>query len=501
MNLKIIMRNSHYEELHFRKVQAQLDLLILRSWNSTGNSDRLPYSPIEEAMSLRVLVAVKRVIDYAVKVRVKPDKTGVITEGVKHSMNPFDEIAIEEALRLKEKQIAAEVLAVSCGPTASQEVLRHALALGADKAIHVEVEPKQYEVMEPLHVAKALSRIVADEKIDLVILGKQAIDDDSNQTGQMLAALLDWPQALFASKLESDGAGWFKVNREVDSGVEVMRVKLPAIVTTDLRLNEPRYATLPNIMKSKKKPLLKKAISELGVNLQPHQAIMEVNEPRKREMGELVGSVDELMSKLQKAGEMAQVLLSFAALFLLCYYGSVADAQELRNAKILAAKNLLSSYAVEGKELVISYSLYNIGDKAAVDVELKDDNFVESQFRLVRGSSNARWSRIPGSANVSHVLVVVPLEYGSINYTAAKITYRPNEESAVRKLGYTTSRGVDNVYALKDYHRQFEQHYIEWLIFFLMICPSLAAPAILWLRSKKKFSVPHVQKGSKSKAT
>ncbi|KFD68899.1 hypothetical protein M514_18929 [Trichuris suis] len=414
-------------------------------------------------MSLRVLVGVKRVIDYAVKVRVKPDKTGIITEGVKHSMNPFDEIAIEEALRLREKQIAAEVLAVSCGPTASQEVLRHALALGADRAIHVEVEPKQYEIMEPLHVAKILSRIVAEEKIDLVILGKQAIDDDSNQTGQMLAALLDWPQALFASKLEPDGEGWFKVNREVDSGVEVMRVKLPAVVTTDLRLNEPRYATLPNIM------------------------------------------------------EMAQVLWSFAALFLLCYYCSVADAQELKNAKILAAKNLLSSYAVEGKELVISYSLYNIGDKAAVDVELKDDNFVESQFRFVRGSANARWSRIPGSANVSHVLVVVPLEYGSINYTAAKVTYRPNEESAFRKLGYTTSRGVDNIYALKyglaclsyflthccfrDYHRQFEQHYIEWLIFLLMICPSLAAPAILWLRSKKKFSVPHVQKAPKSKAT
>ncbi|KFD50817.1 hypothetical protein M513_08255 [Trichuris suis] len=234
-------------------------------------------------MSLRVLVGVKRVIDYAVKVRVKPDKTGIITEGVKHSMNPFDEIAIEEALRLREKQIAAEVLAVSCGPTASQEVLRHALALGADRAIHVEVEPKQYEIMEPLH----------------------AIDDDSNQTGQMLAALLDWPQALFASKLEPDGEGWFKVNREVDSGVEVMRVKLPAVVTTDLRLNEPRYATLPNIMKSKKKPLLKKALSELGVNLEPHQEIMEVNEPRKREMGELVGSVDELMSKLRKAGVLA----------------------------------------------------------------------------------------------------------------------------------------------------------------------------------------------------
>uniref|UniRef100_A0A5S6QKS6 Electron transfer flavoprotein subunit beta n=1 Tax=Trichuris muris TaxID=70415 RepID=A0A5S6QKS6_TRIMR len=256
-------------------------------------------------MSLRVLVGVKRVVDYAVKVRVKPDKSGIITDGVKHSMNPFDEIAVEEALRLKEKQIAADVLAVSCGPSASQEVLRHALALGVDRAIHIDVEPKLYEVMEPLHVAKALSRIVTDEKVDLVILGKQAIDDDSNQTGQMLAALLDWPQALFASKLEPDGEGWFKVCREVDSGVELVRIKLPAVVTTDLRLNEPRYATLPNIMKSKKKPLLKKSISELGLNLRPHQQIMEVNEPRKRDSGELVSSVDDLLGKLRKAGVVA----------------------------------------------------------------------------------------------------------------------------------------------------------------------------------------------------
>uniref|UniRef100_A0A5S6QKV4 Uncharacterized protein n=1 Tax=Trichuris muris TaxID=70415 RepID=A0A5S6QKV4_TRIMR len=180
---------------------------------------------------------------------------------------------------------------------------------------------------------------------------------------------------------------------------------------------------------------------------------------------------------------MARSLPSVVALFVLCYFCAFIDSQELKNAKILASKSLLSSYAVERKELVISYSLYNIGDKAALDVELKDGNFLESQFRFVRGSANARWDRIPAGANVSHVLVVVPLEYGSINYTAATVTYRPNEESSIKKLGYTTSRGVDNVYTLKDYHRQFEQHYVEWLIFLLMVCPSLAAPAMLWIRN------------------
>jgi electron transfer flavoprotein beta subunit len=196
---------------------------------------------------LRVLVGCKRVIDYAVKVRVKPDKTGVVTEGVKHSMNPFDEIALEEAVRLKEKQLASEVIAVSCGPQACQETLRTALAMGADRAFHVEVSGSEYEGLLPLGVAKILAALVKKEEANLVVLGKQAIDDDSNQTGQMLAALLDWPQATFASAVNVEGEG-LAVTREVDGGLENVRVSLPAVVTADLRLNEPRYATLPNIM-------------------------------------------------------------------------------------------------------------------------------------------------------------------------------------------------------------------------------------------------------------
>nr|KAI8734476.1 electron transfer flavoprotein subunit beta [Biomphalaria glabrata] len=204
---------------------------------------------------LRILVGCKRVIDYAVKIRVKPDKSGVVTDGVKHSMNPFDEIAVEEAVRLKEKKIVSEVIAVSCGPPQCQEVLRTAMAMGADRAIHIEVDAKTYEEsVQPLHVAKVLSKIAQEEKADIVMTGKQAIDDDANQTAQMVASLLNWPQATFASKLEKVDDG-FKVTREIDGGLENIKVKLPAVISADLRLNEPRYATLPNIMKAKKKPL------------------------------------------------------------------------------------------------------------------------------------------------------------------------------------------------------------------------------------------------------
>jgi electron transfer flavoprotein beta subunit len=197
--------------------------------------------------SWRVLVGCKRVIDYAVKIRVKPDNTGVVTEGVKHSMNPFDEIALEEAVRLKEKKLASEVVAVSCGPTQCQETLRVALAIGADRAIHVDVPGGDYEHLQPLAVAKILAKVAEKEKVDLVVLGKQAIDDDNNQTGQMLSALLDWPQATFASQVDKDGEG-LKVVREIDGGLETITTKMPAVVTADLRLNVPRYATLPNIM-------------------------------------------------------------------------------------------------------------------------------------------------------------------------------------------------------------------------------------------------------------
>src|SRR4051812_29497368 len=199
---------------------------------------------------MKILVAVKRVIDYNVKIRVRPDGTGVETANVKMSMNPFDEIAVEEAVRLKEKGVATEIIAVSCGPTAAQETLRTALALGADRAILVETTAE----LQPLAVAKLLRAIVDREQPRLVILGKQAIDDDANQTGQMLAALLDWPQATFASKLDIAG-DVATVKREIEGGLETVEVGLPAVVTTDLRLNEPRYATLPNIMKAKKKPL------------------------------------------------------------------------------------------------------------------------------------------------------------------------------------------------------------------------------------------------------
>jgi electron transfer flavoprotein beta subunit len=250
---------------------------------------------------LRVLVGCKRVIDYAVKVRVKPDKTGVVTDGVKHSMNPFDEIGVEEAVRLKEKNIASEIVAVSCGPAQCQETLRTALAMGVDRAIHVEVPAPDYEKLQPFHVSKILAKLAAEEKADLVILGKQAIDDDCNQTGQMAAAFLDWPQATFASKLEKSN-GEMTVTREVDGGTERIKIKLPAVITTDLRLNEPRYATLPNIMKAKKKPLAKKTPADLGVDLKPRQEVLSVEEPPTRKAGQKVETVEELVQKLKSAG-------------------------------------------------------------------------------------------------------------------------------------------------------------------------------------------------------
>ncbi|KAJ3211840.1 hypothetical protein HDU67_004221 [Dinochytrium kinnereticum] len=250
-------------------------------------------------MSLKLLVPVKRVVDYAVKIRVVAGKVDIAN--VKHSMNPFDEIAVEEAVRMKERKAAKEIIAISIGPTKSQETLRTALAMGADKAIHVEV-PDGSEV-QPLQVAKLLRAVVEKEKPDLVILGKQAIDDDSNQTGQMLAGLLNWPQATFASKVEyNDGEKKVVVTREVDGGLETLKAPIPAIISADLRLNEPRYATLPNIMKAKKKPLSKMTPSELGVDITPGIQTLSVSEPPKRVGGAKVESVDELIAKLKAAG-------------------------------------------------------------------------------------------------------------------------------------------------------------------------------------------------------
>jgi len=243
---------------------------------------------------MKVLVAVKRVVDYNVKIRVKTDGTGVETQGVKMSMNPFDEIAVEEAVRLKEAGAVEEIIAVSLGVTQAQETIRTALAMGADRGIHVETDA----VLEPLAVAKMLKAIVNREKPDLVVLGKQAIDDDSNQTGQMLAALLGWPQGTFASKLViADGKA--TVTREVDGGLETVGLTIPAVVTTDLRLNEPRYASLPNIMKAKKKTIDKLTTDELGIDVSPRLNVLSVEEPATRQAGVIVADVAELVDKLK----------------------------------------------------------------------------------------------------------------------------------------------------------------------------------------------------------
>ena len=253
---------------------------------------------------MKILVPVKRVVDYNVKVRIKPDGSGVDIANVKMSMNPFDEIAVEEALRLREKGIATEVIAVSCGVTACQETLRNALALGADRAILVETAADLD--LQPLAVAKLLKAIVDKEQPRLVICGKQAIDDDANQTGQMLAGLLGWAQATSASKVEiaASDASTANVKREIDGGLETLTVKLPAVITTDLRLNEPRYATLPNIMKAKKKPLETIKPDALGVDVAPRLATVKVVEPPKRRGGGRVADVQELVSKLRNEAKI-----------------------------------------------------------------------------------------------------------------------------------------------------------------------------------------------------
>ena len=246
---------------------------------------------------MKALVPVKRVIDYNVKPRVKADGSGVDLANVKMSMNPFDEIAVEEAIRLKEAGAIEEIVAVSIGPAKAQETLRTALAMGADSAVLVETD----EEVEPLSVAKILKAVAAEVEPGLIILGKQAIDDDSNQTGQMLAALMELPQGTFASKVEMDG-DHVKVTREVDGGLETVRLSTPAIITTDLRLNEPRYASLPNIMKAKKKPLETKTPADYGVDIAPRLKTLNVSEPPVRQAGVKVADVDELVAKLKSMG-------------------------------------------------------------------------------------------------------------------------------------------------------------------------------------------------------
>ena len=248
---------------------------------------------------MKVLVPVKRVVDYNVKVRVKSDNSGVELDNVKMSMNPFDEIAVEEALRLKEKGIATEVIAISIGSTQVQETIRNALAMGADSGIFVEATNN----LEPLNIAKIISSIVKKENIHLLILGKQAIDDDMNATGQMIAALLGWPQATFASKIDISDQKAI-VSREVDGGIENIEVSLPAVISTDLRLNEPRYASLPNIMKAKKKPINQIQVDELNLKIEQRLEILRVEEPDKRQSGIMLKTVDELVDKLKNEAKV-----------------------------------------------------------------------------------------------------------------------------------------------------------------------------------------------------
>jgi electron transfer flavoprotein beta subunit len=244
---------------------------------------------------MKVLVAIKRVVDFNVKIRVKPDGSGVESANVKMSINPFDEIAVEEAVRLKEKGTVQEIIVASIGPKGVQDTLRHGLALGADRAIHVELDDSP----EPLAVAKILAKVVQDEQPEMVIVGKQAIDDDCNQVGQMLAALLKWPQGTFISELAMEGKN-VQVVREVDGGLETLKMSLPAILTTDLRLNVPRYATLPNIMKAKQKPLQTIAGSSLGIDTAPRLQILKVTEPQARQGGKKVETVQELANHIRK---------------------------------------------------------------------------------------------------------------------------------------------------------------------------------------------------------
>jgi len=248
---------------------------------------------------MKIFVPVKRVVDYNVKVRVKNDQTGVELDNVKMSMNPFDEIAVEEALRLKEQNIVNEVVAISIGNTQVQETIRNALAMGADSGIFVNTD----SLLEPLSVAKILSVIIKQKKPDLIIMGKQAIDDDMNATGQMLSALLGWSLATFASKVEINDS-IAKVSREIDDGIEHLEIKLPGIITTDLRLNEPRYASLPNIMKAKKKPIEEIKVEDLKVSILPKLEILKVEEPKNRESGVMVNSVDDLLDKLKNVSKV-----------------------------------------------------------------------------------------------------------------------------------------------------------------------------------------------------
>ncbi|KAI6201938.1 Electron transfer flavoprotein, beta subunit [Aphelenchoides besseyi] len=444
---------------------------------------------------MRILVGVKRVIDYAVKIRVKPDKSGVIKDNVPHSMNPFDEIALEEAVRLKEKTKGAEfnVTAVTVGTAKAQETLRTALAKGADNAIHIEIDDKSEQQIEPLHVAKALAKIAKDEKFDAVFVGKQAIDDDANQTAQLIAGFLDWPQATFASKVQVED-GKLTVTREIDGGLETVKVKLPAVVSADLRLNEPRYATLPNIMKAKKKPLTKKSLADLGVELKPQTQVLEVSEPPVRQAGGFVKDVPELVQKLREKGVIAMRLVFVALSVLSVLAISQADINFdeqkplLDSARILALKTGLSQYAIEGMDFVFEYSLFNTGDRTALKVSLDDrHSFPTQAFEVIKGLLQVRWEKIPPGANVTHSVVIRPRNYGVFNHTAAQVTYYPKEDAKEVRVGYTTAPGEGHIYRLRDYERRFSSKWFVWVVFFLMTLPTTAVPFAIWWQLRNKY--------------
>ncbi|MBE2192162.1 MAG: electron transfer flavoprotein subunit beta/FixA family protein [Alphaproteobacteria bacterium] len=254
---------------------------------------------------MKILVPIKRVVDYNVKIRIKPDKSGVELTNVKMSMNPFDEIAVEEAVRLKEKGQVSEIVVVSIGPDKAQDVIRAAMAIGADRGILVKTDvPTDLGGVEPLAVAKILKSLIEKEQPSLVVMGKQSIDDDSNQTGQILAALMEWPQATFASKVVIESASLALVTREIDGGLETLQISLPAIITTDLRLNEPRYAALPNIMKAKQKPMETISPEDLEIDLSPRLTLLSLEEPATRSAGIKVASVDELVDKLKNEAKV-----------------------------------------------------------------------------------------------------------------------------------------------------------------------------------------------------
>ncbi|KAI1725628.1 translocon-associated protein beta (TRAPB) domain-containing protein [Ditylenchus destructor] len=447
---------------------------------------------------MRILVGVKRVIDFAVKVRVKKDNSGVVKEGVQHSLNPFDEIALEEAVRLKEKNVAKEVVALSVGPAKSQETLRTALAKGADKAIHVEIDDNTAEKIEPFHVAQMFAKIAKDGKYDLIFLGKQAIDDDANQTGQLVAGLLNWPQATFASKVEPEGTTHVKVTREIDGGLETVKIKLPAVITADLRLNEPRYAALKNIMAAKKKPFEKHTPKDLNVDLTPQTEILEVREPPVRQAGGFVDSVPTLVAKLrEKEGMFLRSLLIFPLIFI----SLAQDAKEATeanaqkgatqdSARILASKVSLSQYAVENMDYVIQYDLYNVGDRTALKVTLDDRNsFPTQSFEIVKGLLHVHWEKIGPGENVTHSVVVRPRSYGIFNYTAAVVTYYPKEDAKEVRVGYTTAPGEGNIYRQKDYNRRFSSKIGAWLIFLLLTLPTTAIPFSIWYKLQSKYNV------------